>query len=61
MEHGDREGSTTGLICRWPEHQSMLLDLLKQYALGELWAVLRTGKVLNYIVKANLALEQRMP
>lgn len=51
----------TRLICRWPEHQSALLDLLKPYAPGEPWAVLRTGKVLNYIVKDNLALEQRMP
>lgn len=61
MGRDDGEGSMTGLICRWPEHQSMLLDLLKLYALGEPWEVLGTGKVLNYIVKANLALEQRMP
>ena len=51
----------TGLICKWPEHQSVLLDLLKPYVPGESWAVLRTGKVLNYIVKANPAFEQRMP
>lgn len=36
VERDDGEGSTTWLICTWPEHQSMLLDLLKLYALRSL-------------------------